>query len=135
MHESADVERPGGWGLRTDLWSACVAPGVEVPGWLFLELGRHAEGPSGMDDAEGAELGGLVRDITAAIQAATGAERVQVLAYGEMFPHLHLVLVPRMPFAPDDEQDPLLFTRRAELADPPKAGETAVRICQALSAQ
>lgn len=132
--ESSDEEPAGGWVLRTDRWSAYVAPGFEVPGWLFLELRRHAEGPMAMDDAEAADFGGLVRDLSAAIQAATGAERVYVLAFGELYPHFHVVLAPRMPFAPDDEKGLALFARRAELADPPAAYEAAVRVCQALSA-
>jgi diadenosine tetraphosphate (Ap4A) HIT family hydrolase len=130
--ESADVEPPGGWVLRTDLWSACVAPGFDVPGWLFLELRRHAEGPMGMDDAEAAELGGLVRDLTAAVQSTLAAERVYVLAFGEVFPHFHVVLVPRMPFAPDDEKGAGLWNKRAELCDPPRAHELASAVRHAL---
>ena len=74
--EGSEQEPVGGWVLRTERWSACVAPGFEVPGWLFLELRRHAEGPMGMDQAEAAELGPLLARLTGAIQAATGAERV-----------------------------------------------------------
>ena len=132
--ESADEEPAGGWVLRTDQWSVCVAPGFEAPGWLFVELRRHAEGPMGMDDAEAAELGGLIRDLSVAIQSATGAERVYVMAYGELYPHFHVLLAPRMPFAPDDEKGPALFAKRAELADPAAAYETATRVCQALTA-
>ena len=132
--ESSDEEPPGGWVLRSDLWSAYVARGFEVPGWLFLQLRRHADGPMGMTDAEAAEFGHLVRDLTGAVQAAMEAERVYVLAYGELYSHFHVVLVPRMPFAPDDEKGPTLFTKRAELADAPAAYEAATRIGQALSA-
>lgn len=132
--ESADEEPPGGWVLRTDLWSVCVAPGFEAPGWLFVELRRHAEGPMGMDDAEAAELGGLIRDLSVAIQATTEAERVYVLAFGELYPHFHVTLVPRMPFAPDDEKGAPLWLKRPELCDPRAAYETATRICQALTA-
>ncbi|MDQ3757334.1 MAG: hypothetical protein M3394_05760, partial [Actinomycetota bacterium] len=88
--ETTDEEPAGGWVLRTDLWSACVAPGFEVPGWLFLELRRHAEGPMGMEDAEAGELGVLLARLSAAAQAATGAERVYALAYGELFAHFHM---------------------------------------------
>jgi diadenosine tetraphosphate (Ap4A) HIT family hydrolase len=132
--ESSDEEPPGGWVLRTDLWSACVAEGFEVPGWLFLQLRRHAEGPMGMDDTEAAELGVVLTRLTAGIQAVTDAERVYIVAYGELFPHFHLLLMPRLPFAPDDERGPGLFLKRAELADPQAAAETATRVCAAVSA-
>ena len=131
--EGSEQEPVGGWVLRTERWSACVAPGFEVPGWLFLELRRHAEGPMGMDQAEAAELGPLLARLTGAIQAATGAERVYVVAYGELFPHFHLALLPRLPFAPPDQVGPTLFLRRAELADPEAAAEMALHICAQLS--
>ena len=132
--ETSEEEPPGGWVLRTDLWSACVADDFEVPGWLFLELRRHAEGPMGMDDAEAGELGVLLNRLSAGIQTATGAERVYVVAYGELFPHFHLLLTPRMPSAPDDERGPALFLKRAELVDRAAAYETAARVCAAVSA-
>ena len=132
--ESSDEEPPGGWVLRTDLWSVGIGPGFEVPGWLFVELRRHAEGPMGMDDAEAAELGPLLARVSAGIQAATGAERVYVVAFGELFPHFHVLLLPRMPFAPDDEKGPALFAKRAELCDPQAAVETATQVCATVSA-
>jgi hypothetical protein len=111
-----------------------VAPGFEVPGWLFLELRRHADGPMGMETAEAGELGGLLARLSAAIAGATGAERVYVIAFGELYPHFHLVLLPRMPFAPPDETGPALFLKREDLADPPAAADMALRICRELSA-
>ncbi len=132
--ETADHEPEGGWVLRTEHWSACVAPGFDVPGWLFLELRRHAEGPMAMSPAEAAELGGHLVDVSAAIRAATGAEKVYVIAFGELYPHFHVLLLPRMPFAPPDETGPALFLKRAELVDARAAAETALRVCRALSA-
>ena len=134
QREASDEEPPGGWVLRTEHWSACVAPGFEVPGWLFLELRRHAEGPMAMDSAEAGELGGLLARLSGAVQSATGAERVYVLAFGELYPHFHLLLVPRMPYAPPEEAGPALFLRRTELADPPAAAEMALRICRQVAA-
>lgn len=132
--ESSEEEPPGGWVLRSDLWSAGIGPGFEVPGWLFLQLRRHAEGPMGMDDAEAAELGPLLSRLSAGIQAATGAERVYTVAFGEVYPHFHMLLLPRMPFAPAEETGPALLLRRAELCDPAAAAETATQVCAAVSA-
>jgi diadenosine tetraphosphate (Ap4A) HIT family hydrolase len=130
--EAADVEPPGGWVARTAWWSVCVASGFEVPGWLFLELRRHAEGPMGMDDDEAGEMGILMRQVTDAIQQVTGAERVYVVAFGELFPHFHALLFPRMPGAPPQFRGPTLFMQRDELSDPPAAAEMAVQIREAL---
>lgn len=132
--EASGEEPLGGWVLRTEHWSACVAPGFEVPGWLFLELRRHAEGPMAMEAAEAGELGGLLARLSAAIQAAAGAERVYILAFGELYPHFHLLLLPRLPFAPPEQAGPALFMKREELADPEAAAEMALQICRQLSA-
>lgn len=134
QREAAHEEPLGGWILRTEHWSACVASGFEVPGWLFLELRCHVEGPMALDEAAAAEMGPLLVRITGAIQTATGAERVYVVAFGELHPHFHLALLPRMPFAPDDERGPALFLKRAELVDPKAAADMALRICRHVSA-
>lgn len=126
--EAGDEPSLGGWVLRTDLWSACVAEGFEAPGWLFLELRRHAEGPMAMDDEESAELGPLLQRLSGAIEKVTGAARVYVLAFGELFPHFHVLLAPRLPGDPPELRGPGLFQHRGDLIDADAAGEVAVRI-------
>ena len=133
--ETSEDEPLGGWVLRTELWSACVADGFEAPGWLFLELRRHVEGPMAMDGAEASELGALLVQLTAGIERATQAEKVYVLAFGELFPHFHLLLAPRMPFAPTEHTGPNLLLNREDLIDRDAAAETALRICQSVSSQ
>lgn len=133
QRETAPEEPLGGWVLRTERWSACVADGFEVPGWLFLELRRHAEGPMALSPEEASELGPLLVDLSAAIEAATDAERVYVLAFGELFPHFHLLLAPRLPMAPPELTGPHLFLNRAGLVDRDRAAQTARATCRALS--
>jgi diadenosine tetraphosphate (Ap4A) HIT family hydrolase len=131
--ETAAGEPLGGWVYRDAHWSACVAEGFEVPGWVFLELRRHAEGPWGMDDAEAGSFGVALSAVAAAVRTATGAERVYVLAFGELFPHWHVVLVPRPPGAGPDEKGTRLWDRRAELVDRDAAAAMAAAIREALS--
>jgi diadenosine tetraphosphate (Ap4A) HIT family hydrolase len=131
--ETAADEPLGGWVLRTDLWSVCVAEGFEVPGWLFLELRRHAEGPMSLTPEEASELGPLLAAVSGAVQAATGAERVYVLAFGELFPHFHLLVAPRMPMAPPEHTGPHLFLNRSDLVDRDRAADTALAICRQLA--
>lgn len=130
--ETAATEPPGGWVLRTDLWSACVAEGYEAPGWLFLQTRRHVEGPTGMGSDEAGELGLNIAHLAGAIEAVTGAEKVYVLAYGERFPHFHMVLLPRMPFAPPELTGPGLFTKADELVDADEAARVAAAVRDAL---
>jgi diadenosine tetraphosphate (Ap4A) HIT family hydrolase len=130
--ETAASEPPGGWVLRSDRWSACVAEGFEAPGWLFLQTLRHTEGPMTMDNEEAGELGLNVAHLSGAIQAVTGAEKVYVVAYGERFPHFHLCLFPRMPFAPPEHTGPGLFTKVADLVDVDESARVARAIREAL---
>jgi diadenosine tetraphosphate (Ap4A) HIT family hydrolase len=130
--ETADTEPPGGWVLRSDHWSACVAEGYEAPGWLFLQTRRHVEGPMGMDSEEAGELGLAIAHLTGAIEAVTDAEKVYVLAYGERFPHFHVVLVPRMPYAPPELRGPGLFVKVDELVDIEEAAAIAAAVRDAL---
>ena len=126
--ESGDEPALGGWVLRTDHWSACVAEGFEAPGWLFLELRRHAEGPMSMEAEEAAELGPLIPRLSSAVEEVTGAARVDVLAFGELFPHFHVLLAPRLPGDPPELRGPGLFQHRGDLIDADAAGEVAARI-------
>jgi hypothetical protein len=77
---------------------------------------------------EADELGLNLAQLTGAIQAVTDAEKVYVLAYGERFPHFHLVLLPRLPYAPPELTGPGLFTKVDELVDVPEAARVAAAV-------
>jgi hypothetical protein len=109
-----------------------VAEGYEAPGWLFLQTLRHTEGPMGMDSQEAGELGLDIAHLSGAIQTVTGAEKVYVLAYGERFPHFHLVLIPRLPLASPELKGPGLFTRVEDLVDLEAAARVAGAVRDAL---
>ncbi|HVM39945.1 MAG TPA: HIT family protein, partial [Acidimicrobiia bacterium] len=74
-----------------------MADGFEVPGWVFVELNRHAEGPWSLEPAEAATLGPLLTQVSQAVRSVTGAERVYWMAYGELMPHFHVLVAPRLP--------------------------------------
>lgn len=81
--------------FRDDLWAAEVVPGFDVPGWIVLRARRHAERMTGLNDEELAGLGHHARDVVAAVTEATGSEATYTLAFGEAFPHYHLLITPR----------------------------------------
>lgn len=66
-----------------------------LAGWVILDLLRHAEGIDALLPEEASELALLLVDAAAAAKAATGCERVYLLAFAEAVPHLHLHLAPR----------------------------------------
>lgn len=76
-------------------WAAEVAPGYEVPGWFFLRARRHAEKLTGLDDAEVATFGRRAHDLVSAVEKATGAPAVYLLAFGENYTHFHALVAAR----------------------------------------
>jgi len=123
---AAHRDDPGDtWVLSEDRWFAGVLPGYEAPGWVVCGMRRHGEGPDSMNPVEAAEFGVVVQRVSAAIREATGAERIYLIAFGEHFPHLHFMLVPRPPGGPDDPRGVAHLARREELRDPVRATETA----------
>ena len=128
--EWLEGEPPGGWVVETEHWRAGVFPGFDVPGWLFLGMRRHAEGPMAMDGDEAATYGPTVARLTGAVQEATGAPRVYVIAYGELYPHWHCLVSPRGEDVPPDQRGPALFTARGALADAEGSASMAAEIAE-----
>jgi histidine triad (HIT) family protein len=100
-----DVRVPGG-----PLESGALAMAVHVPplgdgdvylGHLLVVPRRHVADFAGLDDAEAAAIGVLLRRWSRALRAA-GAERVYVATIGHSFDHLHVHLLPRWPDTPTD---------------------------------
>ena len=90
--EEAD---PAGRVFLDELWAAEVAPGYEVPGWFFLRARRHADGLTGLDEAETAAFGRRAHDLVSAVERVTGAPAVYLLSFGENFRHFHALVAAR----------------------------------------
>ena len=115
----------GGWIHDDEHWRASVMPGLEIPGWIIVALRRHAVGATAMTPGEASSLGPVVADLTSAIQSATGAERVYLLAYGEELPHWHVLLAARGAHVPSEHRYAAFWDHRAEYVDPARAEEAA----------
>lgn len=72
-----------------------------LAGWLQLISRRHVQGPAHFDEAEAAEFGVALHEVSAALERSSGALRVYAIAFGEGSPHLHVHLVPRYADLPD----------------------------------
>jgi len=103
--------------FRDDVWSCEVADGYDVPGWYILRLRRHAEGWSGPTPEELATFGLVSQQLTAAIQAATGAPTVYFMSFGENYPHFHFLVIARDSELPAESRGAAILARRAENRD------------------
>jgi diadenosine tetraphosphate (Ap4A) HIT family hydrolase len=131
--ESDDTDPVGGWVFRNARWSVCAAPRTEVPGWFFLELRRHAEGPMELTQEEALELGPIIRRLSGAVQRAVRAKRVYLLWFGDNFPHFHMLVAARPPGMGGEEPGLALIPRAGEFADRQAAARATEKVRRALA--
>lgn len=78
-------------------WRLSVLLHGPVVGFAHLEPHRHIPFITDLDGAEAATLGLVLARTTAALRAATGAEKVYVYVFGDRVPHLHFNLAAHRP--------------------------------------
>ena len=131
------VDQEGGptgqWVLSDEQWFAGVLPGYDVPGWLVCGMRRHGEGPDSMNPEEASSFGIIVQRLSAALRTVTGAERLYLIAFGEEFPHLHFMLVPRPQSEAGAPRGVAYLALREELRDPAAAAAIAAEVQATLS--
>jgi diadenosine tetraphosphate (Ap4A) HIT family hydrolase len=116
--EDAD---PGDVVFRDQLWAAELAPGYEVPGWLFLRTRRHAERITALTSDELDSYGRRTRDLVDALGAVLSVEVTYQLVFGESFPHFHALIVPRQADVPADRRSGDILRLRPQWRNPPAA--------------
>ena len=75
-------------------WRLSVLRRGPVAGFAHLEPHRHIPYITDLDGIEAATLGPVLAETTAALRAATSAEKVYVYVFGDRVPHLHFNLAP-----------------------------------------
>jgi phosphoglycolate phosphatase-like HAD superfamily hydrolase/diadenosine tetraphosphate (Ap4A) HIT family hydrolase len=98
-----------------------------VAGHLMLHARRHVVGPVEFNDCEAAEFGPVLRRVSDALQAATGAKRIYTCFMSESSPHLHVHLVPRAHDAEVTGFDIFQLQARAKSGDVAAAADDACR--------
>lgn len=121
-----------GWVFEEEHWLGGVLPGFEVPGWLIVTVRRHAEGPMGLNEAEAASLGGMIRRVSGAINDLMGPERVYQVAMAERWPHWHFPVLPRPTEVPPELRGPAYMEAREQMIDVPEAMRVAEQLRTAL---
>ncbi len=93
---AGEVEVQGGVLWEDSRWFVRhIAAPFALPGWTMFHSQRHMQGPAHFDDAEARTFGPVLRHVCRALEQATGAPRVYVVAFGESTPHMHAHLIPR----------------------------------------
>jgi diadenosine tetraphosphate (Ap4A) HIT family hydrolase len=74
--------------------------GPQYLGHLLLETKRHVPDFANLTRAEAQAIGLLISQLSTALKACAGAEKVYAVFYGEVTPHLHVHLTARYPGTP-----------------------------------
>ncbi|MBK7216956.1 MAG: HIT family protein [Candidatus Promineofilum sp.] len=96
---------------RTAHWDLVHSYNTSLPGWLVLVARRHVAAIDELSDAEAAELGVLLRRVSAALRAVTGCAKTYVVQFAEQaeHPHVHFHVIPRMTDQPAERRGPGVF--------------------------
>ena len=103
--------------LRTPGWDLAHVFGSDVEGWLVLVVRRHILALADLTDDEAAELGPLIKRVSAALRAVTGCEKTYVAQFAEHpnHPHVHVHLIARPADLADEHRGPAIFSGRSGL--------------------
>lgn len=104
-----------------------ASPPVGVAGHMMLHARRHVVGLIDFNDCEASEFGLVLRRVSDALQAATGAKRIYTCFMSETSPHLHAHLVPRLPDAEVAGFDVFQLQARAKSGEIAAATDDACR--------
>ena len=119
-------------------WRVAHAFGTSLPGWLVVVPRRHVIALDELTAGEAADLGPLLRALTAAMRAVLGCSKTYVALFAEAegFEHVHFHVVPRSPDMDPALRGPRVFGHLG--GDPARhvpaqvMDQLAVRIGQAL---
>jgi len=80
-------------------WRVAHAFGTALPGWLVVMPRRHVIALDELTAGEAADLGPLLRAVTAALRDVTGCSKTYVALFAEAegHQHVHFHVVPRQP--------------------------------------
>ena len=99
--------------LRTEHWDVVHAFGTSLEGWLVLVVRRHLTAVADLSDDEAAELGPMIKRVSAAMQEVLDCDKTYVVQFAEhpAHPHVHVHVIPRPRDLPDQHQGPRVFSR------------------------
>lgn len=97
--------------MRTPGWDLAHAYNSTLEGWLVLVARRHIAAVADLTDDEAAELGPLLKRVSAALHQTTGSEKTYVMQFAESpdHPHVHIHVVARRADHPHEARGPGVF--------------------------
>ena len=105
--------------VHTANWRVAHAFNTGLPGWLVVVPTVHITSLTELSDGAAAELGPMLRDLSAALHEVVGCVKTYVvlLAEAEGFSHVHFHVIPRMADQPEELRGPRIFQMLGLSAD------------------
>jgi diadenosine tetraphosphate (Ap4A) HIT family hydrolase len=126
-----DYETTVDWIYQDDYWSLGTV--LHVPGWLQLQLRRHAESVPDLTVDELDSIGPTLARVSTALRLAAQAERVYFYSLGENQRHFHIMLIARTAAIPPDQRGaPLMANMTKYDGDPAETQRIAQEVRQQL---
>jgi diadenosine tetraphosphate (Ap4A) HIT family hydrolase len=93
-------------------WRVAHAFGTSLPGWLVVVPTVHATSLQELSRAAAATLGEVLQRVSHAQSETLGCEKSYFVFFAEAegFAHLHVHVIPRMPWFAEDQQGPRVFS-------------------------
>ncbi|MEM7534164.1 MAG: HIT family protein [Chloroflexota bacterium] len=122
---------------RTAYWDVAHSFNTSILGWMVLVTRRHIAAIHEMSEAEGIELGVLIRRVSIILEELTGCMKTYVVQFAESpnHPHVHVHIIPRMADQPDELRGPNIF-RAAHVPDEVRVTEEKMNeFCEKVQAR
>ena len=120
-------------------WRVAHAFGTSLPGWLVAVPNRHVTALHELQLDEAAQLGEVLHRASGALRDIVGCEKAYFVFFAEAdgFEHLHVHVIPRMPWFTHEHTGPRAFSMLGVSADDEVTeqarDELAVRLRAAMS--
>jgi diadenosine tetraphosphate (Ap4A) HIT family hydrolase len=108
------------------VWRLAHAFGTSLPGWLVAVPTRHVTALDELEPSEAAELGEVMHRASSALREVVGCEKAYFVFFAEQegFSHLHVHVIPRMPWFTGEQRGPGVFAFLGGSAEPDWLSET-----------
>ena len=121
--------RTNDWLFDDGLWQVGPLPTTSQPGWIMMQLRRHAGELDDLSEEELSSYGAVAAKLTRALRATTNARVIYMIKIGEYVPpHFHVQFVARGDDVSPEDRGAGLMANREKYSSPQAATAVADQV-------